>query len=162
MFFQEVDDAARLGDFQNKIRQRTGVIAMPVCAVENFAAGQIDFDLLPLGDVSRGFGAFKDGQADVDGIAEKDAREGCRDDAVYLRAFDGDRRVLARRTTAEVLPANDHIPRLDVPGILRLDLAKDIPGKLERIDGDVVPAGNDLVRVEVLSKCPGFAHFSTP
>ena len=68
---------------------------MPVGAVENFAAREVNIDIITLGDVRGGGGTFEDGQADVDAVAEKDARKGWGDDALGLRTFDGDGRVLA-------------------------------------------------------------------
>ena len=95
MRFQKVDDAARVGDLQNKIGQGVGLILMPVGAVEDFAARKVNIDIIALGDVCSSGGTFENGQADVDAVAEKDARKGRGDDALGLRTFDGDGRVLA-------------------------------------------------------------------
>jgi hypothetical protein len=59
-------------------------------------------------------------------------------------------------TAAKVLAADDDVAGLGGSGVLRFDFAKDILGKFQRVNGDVVPAGDDLVGVHVLSERPGF------
>ena len=84
MRFQKVDNAARICDLQNEIGQGVGLILMPVGAVENFSAREVNINIIAFGDVCCGRGTFKNGQADVDAVAEKDARKGWGDDALGL------------------------------------------------------------------------------
>ena len=95
MRFQKVDDAACVCDLQNEIGQGVGLILIPVGAVENFSAREVNIYIVAFGDVCCGGGTFKNGQTDVDAVAKKDSRKGWRDDALGLRAFDCDGRVLA-------------------------------------------------------------------
>src|SRR5689334_10264495 len=117
MRFEEIDDAACLRDLQHKIGQRTRLVLMPACTVEDFARGKFHFDLITLANACHGLGTFKDRQSDIDGVTKKNTGVGARDDADSTGALDGDRRMFARGTTTKVLPADDHVPWLDGPGI---------------------------------------------
>jgi len=66
--------------------------------------------------------------------------------------------MFARRAAAKILSADDDVAGAHVFGVLRLDLAKNVLGEFERVDGDVKTAGNNLVRIHVFSKSPGFSH----
>ena len=66
--------------------------------------------------------------------------------------------MFTRRTTAKVLSSDDDVAGSYITCIDRLDFAKDILGEFKRVDRDVIPTGDDLVGVHVLSEGPGFAH----
>src|SRR5258706_3891759 len=147
VLLQKVDDAARVGDFQNEIRQRMRLILMPICAIEDFTRRKIYFDVVAFGDIRSGFGTFENWQADVDGVAKENAGVGTCNDAQRARAFDGNRCMFARRAAAKILSADNDIARLDSFGIVRLDLAEYTFRQFLRNDGDVVTSGDNLVRV---------------
>ena len=76
------------------------------------AAVEVDLHLVAVLDGFGGLGAFDDRKADVDGVPVKDAGEGLCDHTAYAGAFDGERRMLSRRTAAEVFLADDDVALL--------------------------------------------------
>lgn len=71
------------------------------------AAVQVDDDLVAVFDGVDGFGVADHGEADVDGVAVKDAGGGLCDDDAKPRTLQGVRRLFPRRARPEILPRDE-------------------------------------------------------
>src|SRR5438445_3597963 len=105
---------------------------------------------------------FEHGNAKVDAVAEEYPREARRDDPPDPVLRESGDRILARAAAPEILSAHEdvalpHVARESRPGI-----AERVGVELVLADHERrVPAGDDLVRVEVVTEHPGSGHQSS-
>ena len=106
--------------------------------VADLAGAQVDLELVLLADAARV--ALQHGQADVDGVAEEDAREALRQHGADAGELDDARRVLAARAQAEVAAADDEVAGLHLGGELRPRVLQHVLGELGQVGAQVEQA----------------------
>ena len=107
LFRNCVNQPALLDDILDKLRKRLGLIGFPCRLVGDNACVKIDVYGIPVLNFPRGLVAFEYRQADVDGVAVKNAGKGGSDNTGNTRRLDGNRRVLPGGTAAKIL-LGDH------------------------------------------------------
>src|SRR5919201_2195792 len=78
------------------------------------AALEIEGDLVAVARELDRFRGFESWNAEVDAVAEEDPREGLRDDPADPELRERRNRVLARASAAEILSADEDVPRPDL------------------------------------------------
>src|SRR5574341_1496715 len=149
--------AAPVNDALQESGERLGAVGFAAREIADRAGGRFHFDLIPLGDAVHGRCAFQDRQADVNRVAEEDARKRLGDDGGHAGGFDADRRDLARRAAPEVRLGDDHVAALHLPDERRVSVFHAMLGQFARVGGVAVPGRDNGVRVNVLAELPGFA-----
>jgi hypothetical protein len=98
--------------------------------------------------------AFNGREAQVDGISEENAGERIREDRRDTEGLEGERRLLAARTAAEVRAGDDQVTGLDFFGPRRIDGLERVLGEDLRVRGPEVLARDDVVRGDVVAEGP--------
>src|SRR3972149_4916767 len=96
-------------DLAHLRRQRLSLLNAARGAASHDARRQVDLDLVALGKRSSRPRAREDRQADGDGVAQEDAREGVGDHAGHAEGLEVLRGRLAAGATAEVPAGHDHV-----------------------------------------------------
>lgn len=94
----------------DKGRESRCVVCFPGRFIGDGAGRKINRYLVAVCNLRRRFGALQNREADVDGVAVENAREARRNDAGDAARADGNRRMFAGGTAAEVRAADDDVP----------------------------------------------------
>src|SRR5512133_3532049 len=114
MLLDVLNEAAVGPNLAHDLGQRRNTGARALGLVQHGPFGEVHFKLIAFADSVRVHDDYR--EADVNGIAEENARETLGDDGAYARQFDDRRRVLTARSLAEVPAADHEVPLLHLPG----------------------------------------------
>jgi hypothetical protein len=113
ILFNIFHQAAGSDELLHKFGDRLGLVGFVFGDVFYHAGCLVDFDLVAFFDLLGCFGAFKNGQAAVEAVAEEYPREALGDDATDLVAFDRERGMFTAGTAAEVFAGHDYVAGCD-------------------------------------------------
>ena len=143
---------------------KEGGIAIPGRFIGDGAGRKINRYLVAVCNLRRRFGAFQNREADVDGVAVENAREARRNDAGDAARADGNRRMFAGGTAAEVRAADDDVPRLHLLRKGCVNVLHAVLRKLIGRGGVQVARGDNHIRIHVVAVFVNLAagHVTAP
>ena len=110
--FQRVEQAALIDDVDKEIRKSLTHVALAICDIGNNAAFKVDLNFVAVVYLLARFIALDYRQTDIDGVAVENSCKCRSDNAGNAACLYSDRRMLARRTAAEISLSNDNVTGL--------------------------------------------------
>src|SRR5579883_1540467 len=148
-------------DALHEFRQRLGLEDTRMGEITNHSSSGIDLDLIAILQ-RRCLRRDQHWQANVDGVAIKNAGKRYSNDCCQTARLQGYRRVFARGAAAEIAPGHQYITRRDTTSKIRPVFAETAFCQFRAVSGHIIAARNNLIGIDVISQAPDSCHRDTP